>query len=138
MDEARTILERAEVIAVVGCSDKPWRDSNRIAAYLRSQGYRVYGVNPTIDDCNGERSWPSIESIPEQVDLVNVFRRPEYVPDVVDDAIRAGAGAIWLQLGVGNPAAERRAADAGLKVVSERCIMVDHRSMGIPRRQSSS
>ncbi len=136
MDDARELLESARVIAVVGCSDKPWRDSNRIAEYLRAQGYRVYAVNPTIERCNGERTWPSVASIPEHVDVVDVFRRPEFVPDVVDDAIAAGADAIWLQLGVGNPEAERRAAEAGMEVISDRCIMVEHKLLRIAPRSA--
>jgi predicted CoA-binding protein len=133
MNDPRTLLEQSNVIAIVGCSTKPWRDSNRALAFLLDKGYRVYPVNPNIEECEGLKSYPDVASIPEHVDLVNVFRRPDAVPDVVEDAIAAGADAIWLQLGVGNAEAERRASEAGLKVVSERCIMVDYRLLGIVR-----
>lgn len=128
---ARQILSEARVIAVVGCSNESWRDSNRIATYLKRAGYTVYPVNPTIESAIGEKCYPDVQSIPEKVDIVDVFRQPQYVPEVVEDAIAAGAGAIWLQLGVGNRAAEKRASEAGLDVVSEQCIMVDHRQWGI-------
>jgi predicted CoA-binding protein len=127
----REILATARVVAVVGCSNESWRDSNRIATYLKRVGYRVYPVNPTIETAVGEKCYPDLKSLPEPVDIVNVFRHPRFVPDVIEDAIEAGAPAVWLQLGVGNPEAEMRAENAGLEVVSERCIMVDHRNWGI-------
>src|SRR5688572_11583274 len=130
MKTPREILSEARVIAVVGCSNESWRDSNRIASYLKRHGYRVYPVNPTIDSAIGEKCYPDVKSLPEKVDIVNVFRHPRFVGSVVEDAIEAGAKAIWLQLGVGNPEAEMRAAEAGLEVVSERCIAVDHRGWG--------
>jgi predicted CoA-binding protein len=127
----REILERARVIAVVGCSEKPYRDSYRIALYLRNNGYRVYAVNPTIDSVFGERSYPSVASIPEPVDIVDVFRNPVHVMPIVDDAIAAGSKAIWFQLGVVNRSAIERAERAGLDVVVDRCIAVDHRIFGV-------
>jgi uncharacterized protein len=133
MRSEREILSSAKVIAIVGCSNTPWRESNHIGLYLKGAGYRVYPVNPTIPEALGEPTWPDVKSIPEKVDIVNVFRRPEFVPEVVEDAIAAGASAIWLQLGVGNVEAERRAREAGLDVVSERCIAVEHRLGGIKR-----
>jgi predicted CoA-binding protein len=125
---------RARVIAVVGCSDKPWRDSHRIAAYLQASGYVVYPVNPALDTVLGVTCYPSVQAIPEKVDIVDVFRNPLYVPEIVEDAIAAGAGAIWLQLGVAHPEAERRAAAAGLDVISDLCIAVEHRLDGIPHK----
>lgn len=138
MRSAREILEEARVIAVVGCSDSPSRDSYRIAAYLQRQGYRIIPVNPTIESALGERAYPDLQSVPETVDLVNVFRRPEAVPDVVEDAIASGAPAIWLQLGVGNDAAEERARQAGLDVISDQCIAVEFRLLGVraPRERA--
>jgi predicted CoA-binding protein len=130
---SKELLEKARVIAVVGCSDHPWRDSNRIFHFLKQQGYTVYPVNPTIDSVDGIKTWPDVQSIPEKVDIVDIFRRPEFVPDVVEDAIAAGAGAVWTQLGASNPAAERRAAEAGLAVVADRCIAVDYRLLGVVR-----
>jgi predicted CoA-binding protein len=131
MRTPRQILEEAKVIAVVGYSNKPWRDSNRIGAFLQEQGYRVYPVNPNVESCGGLKCYPDVKSVPEPVDIVDVFRNPRFVPEVVEDAIAAGARAIWLQLGVGNPDAERRAREAGLDVVSDRCIAVDYRMLGL-------
>jgi len=127
-DEIRDLLTTAETIAVVGCSPKPTRDSHRVAAYLQRAGYRVIPVNPGHDEILGERCYPKLRSIPDEVaiDIVNVFRRPEHVPAIAADAIARGARALWLQLGVGNAEAERLAAGAGLTVVSERCIKVEH------------
>jgi len=131
MRTEREILEQARVIAVVGCSDSPTRDSYRIAAYLQRQGYRIIPVNPTITTALGETAYPDLASVPEKVDLVNVFRRSDAVPGVVDDAIAAGAPAIWLQLGIRHDEAEKRAREAGLDVVSDRCIAVEYRLLGI-------
>ncbi len=135
MNRIEELLRNARVIAVVGCSDRPSRVSHGIAEYLQRMGYTVYPVNPEIESALGMRSYPDVKSIPEKVDIVDVFRRPEFVGDVVRDAIEAGAGAIWLQLGVGNPEAERAAIEGGLEVVSEHCIAVEHRHFGIGRRQ---
>ena len=135
MRTAKQILEESRTIAVVGCSNAPWRDSYRIASFLRSAGYRIYPVNPTIDSALGMQAYPDVRNIPEQVDIVNVFRNPRHVPEVVEDAIAAGARTIWLQLGVVNPAAERRALDAGLEVISDRCIAVDFRRLGVRRSE---
>jgi len=128
-DAIRDLLTTSENIAVVGCSANPQRDSHRVAAYLQRAGYRVIPVNPGHDEILGERAYPDLASIPADVtiDIVNVFRRPEYVPPIARAAIARGARALWLQLGVGNPAAERLAAEAGLMVVSNRCVMVEHR-----------
>ncbi|HVK38313.1 MAG TPA: CoA-binding protein [Candidatus Kapabacteria bacterium] len=131
MRTEREILEQARVIAVVGCSDSPTRDSYRIAAYLQRQGYRIIPVNPTITTALGETAYPDLASVPEKVDLVNVFRRSDAVPGVVDDAIAARAPAIWLQLGIRHDEAEKRAREAGLDVVSDRCIAVEYRLLGI-------
>ena len=133
-DPIRDLLERARTIAVVGCSPKPSRDSHRIASYLLDAGYAVVPVNPGYDEILGQRCYPDLATIPEAttLDIVNVFRRPEHVPAVAEAAIERRAGALWLQLGVANPAAERRAVDAGLQVVSNRCIMVEHRLRWTP------
>lgn len=136
MRSEKEILEGSNVIAVVGCSDRPWRDSNRIAGFLIRQGYKVYPVNPTLDSALGLKCYPTIASIPEKVDLVDVFRRPQYIPEVVEDAIAAGAGAIWLQLGITHPEAEERARQAGLDVISDLCIAVEYRMLGIERKGS--
>jgi hypothetical protein len=122
----RQILETAKTVAVVGLSDKPDRDSYKVAEYLQSHGYRIIPVNPTVSDVLGEKSYASVTDIPEPVDLVDVFRKPEAVLPVVQEAIDAGAGTVWLQLGVVNEEAAARAEAAGLQVVMDRCIKIEH------------
>ena len=122
------LLEKARTIAVVGLSDKPHRDSYRVAAYLQDAGYRIIPVNPRCQSILGERCYPDLASIPDPIDIVDVFRRPEHIPAVVDAVLERGAGALWLQLGCGNPESEKRAAEAGLDVVSDKCIKIEHRS----------
>jgi len=123
------LLERARTIAVVGCSPKPDRDSHRVAAYLQTAGYRVIPINPGAEEILGVTAYPDLESVPGDIelDIVDVFRRPEHIPVVVDAVLTRGAKALWLQLGCANPDAEKRARDAGLEVVSDRCIKVEHR-----------
>ncbi len=129
-NEARkSLLKEAKTIAVVGHSDKPHRTSYRIAEYLRQVGYRVYAVNPTISEVAGERAYPSLADLPEKVDIVNVFRRSEELDQVVAQAVAAGAGSVWAQLGVADEAAAQRAEAAGVPIVMDRCIMVDHRNL---------
>ncbi|MCW5876392.1 MAG: CoA-binding protein [Anaerolineales bacterium] len=123
------LLSEARVIAVVGHSDKPYRTSYRIAQYLRAAGYRVYAVNPEIEEAAGEPAYANLAALPEPVDIVNVFRRREHLDGVVAEAIAAGAGAVWGQLGVSSRAAAQRAEAAGLPLVMDRCIMVDHRRL---------
>ncbi len=125
----RRILKEARVIAVVGHSDRPQRTSYSIGRYLRDVGFRVYAVNPTITEVDGEKVYPSLAEVPESIDIVNVFRRSEFLDEVVDQAIAVGAKAIWAQLGVYDEAAARKAETAGLDMVMDRCIMVDHRSL---------
>lgn len=134
MRSNREILEQARVIAVVGCSDRPDRDSYRIASFLKRQGYKVYPVNPEITEAVGEKAYPTVTSVPEHVDIVNVFRRPDAVSAAIDDAIAAKADAVWLQLGVYDDDAEERARKAGLDVVSETCIAVESRVLGVAPR----
>jgi len=123
------LLASAKVIAVVGYSDKPYRTSYRIGQYLRSAGYKVYPVNPTVAEIDGEPSYPDLAAIPDPIDIVDVFRRSEYLSAIVDEAIAVGAKAIWAQLGVVDHNAAQRAEAAGLKVVMDRCIMVDHEQL---------
>jgi len=124
------VLERSRTIAVVGCSPKPDRDSYRVAAYLQGAGYRVIPVNPVAEEILGEKVYPDLASIPPEIeiDIVDVFRRPEHIPAVVDAVLDRGAGALWLQLGCGRPESEKRAAEAGLDVVSNKCIKIEHRA----------
>jgi predicted CoA-binding protein len=129
-DPITKLLERAHTIVVVGCSPKPERDSHRVAAYLQAAGYRVIPVNPVADVILGEEVYPDLASIPAEIDIdiVDVFRRPEHIPAVVDAVLERGAGALWLQLGCAEPESEQRAREAGLEVVSDRCIKVEHRA----------
>ena len=124
--DVRKMLEEAKVIAVVGHSDNPFRTSYQIAEYLRQAGYKVYPVNPTISEVNGEKSYPSVTEVPEPVDIVDVFRRPEYLEEVVEDAIQAGAKNLWGQIGVYDQKAWEKAAEAGMGVVMDKCIKVEH------------
>ena len=127
-DPIHSLLASARTIAVIGCSADPGRDSHRVAAYLQRAGYRVIPVNPGFDELLGERCYRDLAEIPGEVeiDIVDVFRRSEHVPPVADQAIARGARALWLQLGITHPEAERRAATAGLQVVSNRCLKVEH------------
>ena len=115
-------------VAVVGLSSDPWRDSYRVSRYMQSQGYNITPVNPNETEVLGVEARSSLRDLPEPPEEVNVFRRPEFVPEVVDEAIAVGAKAIWLQLGVIDYEAAQRAREAGLLVVMDRCIMVEHRA----------
>ena len=110
-------LSKSRTIAVVGLSPNPGRDSHRVAKYLQERGYRVIPVNPMVEQVLGEKSYPDLKSIPEPVDMVDIFRRSEYVSDIVDEAIDIGAKYIWMQDGVVDEGAAEVALDAGLLVV---------------------
>jgi predicted CoA-binding protein len=125
-EDLRKMLQETRVIAVVGLSDKPYRASHRVAAYMQQQGYRIIPVNPTIKEALGEKAYPSLREVPERVDLVDIFRRSESVPPVVEDAIAIGAKVVWMQSGIVNEEAAEKAQTAGLQVVMDRCLMVDH------------
>lgn len=124
--QLRDILQSAQRIAVVGHSDDPGRPSYQIAQYLRRAGYTVYPVNPTIATVDGERVYPSLAALPVPVDIVDVFRRSEYLADVVKDAIAIGAKVVWAQLGVSSDAAAHLAAEAGITLIQNNCIKVTH------------
>ena len=126
-DEIRTLLGGSHSIAVVGLSARPDRDSYRIAEYLMSAGYRIFPVNPLITSVFGIEGHPSLESIQEPIDIVDIFRRTEFVSDIVDAAIRVHARTVWMQVGIIDEVAAERAAAAGLNVIMDRCIMVEHR-----------
>lgn len=113
---------------MVGLSDSPLRPSYGVAAYMQSQGYRVIPVNPTIKGALGEKAVPSLSEVNEKIDIVDVFRRPEFVPEVVEEAIRLKVPAIWLQEGVVHEEAAERARKAGIEVVMDRCILKEHRA----------
>jgi len=114
-------------IAIVGLSDDPSRPSYQIASYLKGEGYEVVPVNPTHATVMGLRSYPMLKDVPGEVDVVNVFRRPEFCADITRDAIAIGAKGVWLQSGVRNEEAKRLAQSAGINFVQDRCIMVEHR-----------
>jgi len=115
-------------IAIVGLSDDPSRPSYQIASYLMSEGYEVVPVNPTHATVLGLKSYPTLKDVPGEVDVVNVFRRPEFCADITRDAIAKGAKGVWLQSGVRNDEAKRLAQSAGIDYVQDRCIMVEHRT----------
>ena len=121
------MLKTARTIAVVGLSSKRYRPSYGVAAYMQSAGYRIIPVNPNETEVLGEKCYARLEDIPEKIDIVDIFRRSELVPEVVESAIRIGAKAVWMQEGVVNEEAARRAREAGLEVVMDLCILKEHR-----------
>lgn len=127
--DLRRILDDSKTVAVVGLSPKPERPSYRIATYLQRQGYRVIPVNPTVEEVLGERSYPDLRAVPEKIDVVDIFRRSEDVPPIVEEAIEVGAPVVWMQEGVVNEEAATRAEQAGLRVVMDRCILKEHRRL---------
>ncbi len=129
MENIAELLRTARTIAVVGLSNRRMRPSYGVSEYMQSAGYRIIPVNPNEAEILGERSYPSLEAIPERIDIVDIFRRSEFVPEIVDAAIRVGAGAIWMQEGVVHEPAADRARAAGLVVVMDRCILKEHRKL---------
>lgn len=127
-DSITQLLRESKIIAVVGLSDSPLRPSYGVAAYMQSHGYRIIPVNPTIKGALGERAVPSLSAVKEKIDIVDVFRRPELVPEVVEEAIRLKVPAIWMQEGVVHEQAAERARKAGIQVVMDRCILKEHRA----------
>jgi predicted CoA-binding protein len=127
--ELKDILENARTIAVVGLSSSPGKASYRVAAYLKHAGYRVIPVNPYSDEILGERSYPDLEAIPDAIDVVDIFRPSEQVIPIVEDAIRIKAKAVWMQLGITNQIAAEIARAAGVEVVMDRCMKVEHRRL---------
>lgn len=125
----REILATPRTVAVIGCSGNPARDSHRIAALLRDRGHRIIPVNPAETSVLGERCYPSLRDVPEKVEMVDVFRRSEFVAAIADDAIAAGASILWLQLGVIDDRAALAARDAGLTVVMDRCPAIEYRRL---------
>jgi predicted CoA-binding protein len=119
MDLVEEQLRNSKTIAVVGLSDNPQRDSHRVAKYLQSQGYRIIPVNPMIQETLGEKSYPDLKSVPEPIDMVDIFRRSELVAPVVDEAIAVGARYIWMQDGVINQEAAAKAEAAGIPVIMD-------------------
>ena len=126
MEDIETILKNSKTIAVVGLSDRQGRPSYLVASYLLEQGYGIIPVNPNISEWRGIRAYRSLSEVKEKVDIVDIFRKREHVPGIVDEAIKIGAKVVWMQLGVANQEAAEKARAAGLKVVMNRCINIEH------------
>lgn len=127
-DPITEILKRAKTIAVVGLSDSPLRPSHGVAAYLQTQGYRIIPVNPQIQTSLGEKAYPSLLDVPEKIDIVDIFRRPEFVEAVVDQAIQLKIPTVWMQEEIVHEKAAQKARQAGIFVVMDRCILLEHRA----------
>jgi uncharacterized protein len=130
-DEIGELLSNIKTIAVVGLSSDAMRASNSVSQYMQSRGYRIIPVNPNEQIVLGERAYASLSEVPEKIDLVDVFRRPEHVPEIVDEVIRLKIPALWLQEGVIHEPAAKKARDAGVVVVMDRCILKEHRRRGM-------
>jgi len=127
-DPISEILKHARNIAVVGLSSSPLRPSHGVAAYMQTQGYRIIPVNPNIEESLGQQAYPSLLKVPDKIDIVNIFRRSDAVAEVVDQAIQLKVPAIWMQEGVIDEKAAAKARAAGIFVVMDRCILVEHRA----------
>ena len=126
-DPIADLLQRAKTIAVVGLSSNPLRPSHGVTAYMQSHGYRIIPVNPNVDESLGEKAYATLSDVPEKIDIVNIFRRSEFVEVIVDEAIRLKVSAIWMQEDVIHEKAAEKARQAGIFVVMDRCILKEHR-----------
>lgn len=131
MRSIREILEGGRTIAVVGLSSRRFRPSYGVSEYMQSAGYRIVPVNPRETSVLGEKSYASLDEVPDTIDIVNIFRRSEFVPEIVEAAIRKGASAIWMQEGVIHEDAAIRAEQAGLDVVMDKCLLKEHRRLRV-------
>ncbi len=125
-DSITSILEQYKTLTVVGLSSKPTRPSYGVASYMKANGYRIVPVNPNEDSVLGEKAYPTLEDVPQPVDVVVIFRKSEHVPSIVENAIRKRAKVIWMQEGITHEEAARRARQAGLEVIQDRCILKEH------------
>ena len=125
-NEIASILKNSKTIAVVGASPKPWRDSRSIGQFLIHKGYEVFPVNPKYEEVLGKKCYPDLKSVPKKIDIVDIFRNPDEVEEIIDEAIAVKAGTVWMQLGVVNEKASSKAEKAGLQVVMDHCIAVEH------------
>lgn len=125
-NDVKQLLNQAKRIAVVGLSDKPYRDSYRVAEYLQEQGYKIIPVNPEIGEVLGCKAYPDLASVPVPVDVVDVFRRSDAVPEVAEDAVKIKAKALWMQIGVQSQKASELARENGMLVVQNACLKVEH------------
>lgn len=116
-------------LAVVGLSDDPTRPSHSVSAYMQMHGYRILPVNPAVSEVLGERSYPTLGDLPQRPDVVNVFRLPKFIPAIVDEMLALGLRDLWVQLGIRNPAAAAHAERNGIRVVMDRCILIEHRRL---------
>lgn len=126
-DSIRELLASSRTIAVVGLSASPFRPSYDVSAYMQAQGYRIIPVNPRLQEVLGERCYARLADVPEKIDIVNIFRRPEFVPEIVDEVIGLKVPAVWMQEGVVHEAAAAKARAAGIFVVMDQCILKGHR-----------
>ena len=127
-DPIKEVLKTSKTIAVVGLSDNPLRPSHGVSAYMQSQGYRIIPVNPNIQESLGEKAYASLKNVPEKIDIVNIFRRSEFVEAIVDQAIQLNVPAIWMQEDVVHERAAEKARKAGIFVVMDSCILKEHRA----------
>ena len=133
MSSIAEILQSTRTIAVVGLSSKRYRPSYGVTEYMQRAGYRIIPINPHEAEVLGEKAYPDLKSVPGPIDLVDIFRRSEFVPELVEEAIEIGARAIWMQEGVIHEAAAARARSAGLAVVMDRCILKEHRRLAFAK-----
>lgn len=129
-DEIRELLTRTKTIAVVGLSSDPLRPSYGVSQYMQRKGYRIIPVNPNEQTVLGEKAYSSLAAVPDKIDLVDVFRRTEFVPEIIDEVIRLKIDAVWLQEGVVHQPAAKKARDSGVLVVMDKCILKEHRARG--------
>jgi predicted CoA-binding protein len=127
--QGQNLLKTCKTIAVVGLSSSRWRPSYGVSEYMQASGYRIIPVNPKETEVLGEKAWPTLDDVPEPVDLVNIFRQSQFVPEIVEAAIRIGARGVWMQEGVIHEEAAQRAREAGLEVVMDRCVLKEHRKL---------
>lgn len=132
----REVLTHARAIAVVGHSDRPNRTSYQIAQFLKEVGYTVYPVNPLVKEIDGQPCYPSLQDVPQTIDIVNIFRRSEYLPEIIAAAISINAKTVWAQLGIWDQASAQKALDAGLNVIMDACIKIEYLRLGIGNTNS--
>jgi len=128
-EEVVELLKSAKTVAVVGISHKEDRDSYKVAKYLKEHGYKIIPVNPKYKEVLGEPCYPDLKSIPEKIDVVDIFRNIDAIPGIVDEAISVGAGAVWMQLGLAHNESAEKARQAGLKVVMNKCMKIEHQRL---------
>lgn len=130
--DAAEVLRKSRTVAVVGISDKEDRDSHKVAKYLKEKGYRIIPVNPKLSRVLGETCYPDLASVPEHIDVVDIFRNVEAIPGIVEEAIQVGADAVWMQLGLHHEEAAGRARERGISVVMNKCMKIEHSKLSTP------